>query len=715
MANDITIVVAGKDQSDPAFNSAINNEKKLEKATQDLNKTGEKAAKSLTDGFKNISKESGNAGEKAEKFSTRFKNTIHDQASQGVDGLLGKLGQTGAVLGKLGPVGIAAGAAIGVGIGVATVAIGKLKEALNIAIERDVSNRKLAAQLGLDPAAMKMIGKVAGKVYADNFGDSIQDINDTIKSVVQNLRGFTDDSVESVKQMTEQVSTLMQTTGEDAQAITRAAGQLVRTGLAKDLTQAFDLIQKGAEEGDNKAQDLLDTFNEYGTQFRKLGLDGTTALGLIDQAIKAGARDSDIAADALKEFSIRAVDGSKTTAQGFQLIGLNAHDMAEKIGKGGKSASDALQLTLDKLRGIKDPVKQAQAAVALFGTQAEDLGAALYSMNVDTAAQQMGDLSGATKKASDTMSGGLGATLETLHRKFENLKAQLGEKLMPVVQYFIDHIWPAFRRGVQIVADKFEEFWQKAGPGLINMLANLKKTWDNNKESIEKLKPFLEWLGTFLAVTLVAALVVVGGLIGLFIEYLGNVGDTLSGAKKGFDVFAVAIITWFGRIIDGAAEAFGWIPGIGPKIKAAQKQFHQYAANIISDIEGIPEQHITDARVVLDRGSLYGVRDTIARVLGSQVISVGLNARGHASGGIASGLSRVGESGEELVRMPQGSLVYPAANANQMRSAAAGNGQMRELAINVTGGPNDDWFVKLVKEMFRLKKIRVYSSSVIPG
>ncbi len=710
---DVEITVGGKDTSDHAFNSAIQNEKKLEGATKSLNQITDKAQDALRKGLDKIGKSADSSSEKTERFGTRFKNAIHDQASQGVDGLLGKLGQTGAVLGKLGPIGIGVGAAIGVGLGAATLAAGKLKDALDEAISRNRSNRKLGAQLGLDPAEMKVLGKVAGQVYADNFGDSIDSINDTIKTVIQNLRGFTDDSAASVKQMTEQVSVLMQTTGEDANAITRAASQLVRTGLVKNITEAFDLIQTGAQEGDDKAQDLLDTFNEYGTQFRKLGLDGQTALGLIDQAIKAGARDSDVAADALKEFSIRAVDGSKTTADGFKRLGLNAKQMGEDIGAGGKRATSALDITLDRLRAIKDPVTRAQIAVELFGTQAEDLGDALYAMNLDTAKDQLGDFEGATKKASDTLSGGLGASIDTIKRKIDTWKASLGDKLIPVVQWVIDTGLPKFEAGLKLVGDKFEEFWNKAKPVVYDLLQSLKDEWDENKDSIEKLKPYLEYLGTFLGVTLVAALVVVGGLVGLFIQYLANVGDTLSGAKKGMDVFAVSMLQWFDRILTGAAEAFGWIPGIGPKIKAAQKQFHEFAKGVIGDIIGIPEEHITTAKVQLDKGSLYGARDTIARVLGSQVVSVGLNARGHAVGGIASGLIRTGEQGEELLRVPTGTMVYPAANRNQMGVQQDAHGNLH-VTITIEGS-NDDWLAAALKEVFRRNKVRIRQSLIVPG
>src|SRR3546814_9211726 len=125
---------------------------------------------------------------------------------------------------------------------------------------------------------------------------------------------------------------------------------MIKTGLAKNAEVACDILTRGAQTGANEAEELLDTFSDYSTQFRKLGLDGKTAMGLLSQGLQGGARDADIVADAFKEFSIRAIDGSDKTVEGFQAIGLNAGDMAQRIGKGGKSASGALDLTLDSLR-----------------------------------------------------------------------------------------------------------------------------------------------------------------------------------------------------------------------------------------------------------------------------------------------------------------------------------------------------------------------------
>jgi hypothetical protein len=111
----------------------------------------------------------------------------------------------------------------------------------------------------------------------------------------------------------------------------------MRTGLAKNAQDALNIVTVGFQAGDDKAGDFLDTLNEYGTQFRKLGLDGKEATGLISQGLKAGARDGDLVADALKEFSIRAVDGSKTTKKGFEALGLSASE-DERADRQGRRA-----------------------------------------------------------------------------------------------------------------------------------------------------------------------------------------------------------------------------------------------------------------------------------------------------------------------------------------------------------------------------------------
>ena len=78
--------------------------------------------------------------------------------------------------------------------------------------------------------------------------------------------------------------------------------------------------------------------------------------------------------DAIKEMSIRVVDGSETTKDGFQALGLNADEMAAKFAAGGESAKEAFDQTISALAGMEDPLAQNTAGVNLFGTMWEDLG-----------------------------------------------------------------------------------------------------------------------------------------------------------------------------------------------------------------------------------------------------------------------------------------------------------------------------------------------------
>jgi phage-related protein len=306
----------------------------------------------------------------------------------------------------------------------------------------EIGNRaKLAASMGLSGADAAKAGKLAGDLYVDGFGESTAETGEIVKRVHDDLNM----SVNSVdfKPIADKVATVSKVMDQDVGGTTRAVANLMRNGLAKNANEALDIVAAGFTHGVDKSEDFLDTLNEYGTQFRKMGLDGATATGILSQGLKGGARDADLVADAIKEFSIRAVDGSATTATGFKAIGLNAGDMAKRIGKGGKDASSALQETMDKLRAMKDPVKQSQAAVALFGTQSEDLGKALYSIDPKSAVDALGKVGGAAGQMADTMHNNAAAKVETFKRKLEmgftNAAAKaitafdgLGQKLGPV-------------------------------------------------------------------------------------------------------------------------------------------------------------------------------------------------------------------------------------------------------------------------------------------
>lgn len=322
----------------------------------------------------------------------------------------------------------AAGAAAGAVLVAATVS----------AVEKEKVADRLSAQLGLSGKGAQQAGKVAGGLYSKAVVDSFEDGAAAVRAVMGSGLIPEEATTKSIEAITTKVADLAGTFDQDLTGTANAAAQMIRTGLAKDGTQALDLLTKGFQSSADKAGDFVDTINEYGTQFRKAGLDGSTAIGLLNQAIRAGARDADVAADAIKEFSIRAVDGSTSTAQGFNDLGLSGAKMAKDFAAGGATASAALDLTLDRLRGIKDPVKQSRIAVALFGTQAEDLGKALFAMDPSTAAAGLGKVGGAAKNVGDTIRGNTATQIEVLKRQITGaFGSVINAVVLPAINAFI--------------------------------------------------------------------------------------------------------------------------------------------------------------------------------------------------------------------------------------------------------------------------------------
>ncbi|MFJ8081961.1 phage tail tape measure protein [Streptomyces sp. NPDC096205] len=305
-------------------------------------------------------------------------------------------------------------AAAGIGAGVAA-ALGA-----GIAAELDVeaASAKLAAQLGIGPAEAAELSQMSARIYSEAWGDSTETVNEAIRGVYQNI-GKSTAAESGLEDVTTKALALAETFDQEVGPTTAAVGQLIRTGLAKDADEAFDIITTGFGTSANKADDLLDTINEYSVQFKRVGLDGQTALGLIDQAIDAGARDSDQVADALGQFGELALASSQGVQDAFKSIGLNADTMKAKLQAGGKSGQQALQMTLDALRGTKDETIRLNAATALFGDPGTVMGDALFAMDPAgaAAASGMDKATGSTDRLTETLGGSASKSLEEFKRK----------------------------------------------------------------------------------------------------------------------------------------------------------------------------------------------------------------------------------------------------------------------------------------------------------
>ncbi|WP_129308001.1 phage tail tape measure protein [Streptomyces sp. L2] len=423
------------------------------------------------------------AADAGDDASGSFLDRMRGSTSDGIGEIAGNIREGLASKLGLAAVGAAAG--------------GALMSALNEAVEQEKIADRLGAKLGATGPQARKYGHIAGKLYADAVTEDFEGAADAIGAVMG--AGLVDPTAtnKQIQSISTNVADLATTFDQDLGGVVNAVSQMVRTGLAKNSKDALDILTKGFQSSANKADDLLDTFNEYGTQFRKAGVSGAQAVGLMNQAIQHGARDADIAADAIKEFSIRAVDGSTTTAQGFKALGLNADDMAKKFSKGGKTANGVLDLTLDKLRNVKDPVKQSQIAVELFGTQAEDLGQALYAMDPSKAVDTLGKVGGAADKMGDSLRDNSSTKVEQFKRGMkQGVVDFLGLHVVPAldnVRKGVGNLWADAGKGNQQGADRVVAFFDLLWQGIQTKMDQLvPKTIDGLSQAGTKIAEYIQ-------------------------------------------------------------------------------------------------------------------------------------------------------------------------------------------------------------------------------
>ena len=317
----------------------------------------------------------------------------------------------------------------------------ELKESLNT----------LQTQTGATDEEMQGLGDSLKNIYADNYGESFDDIAVALAEV-KNQTNLTGTELERT---TENALALSDTFDFEIQESTRAADMMMKQfGVTSD--EAFNLIAQGAQNGLDKNGNLLDSINEYSVHFKQLGFDAEDMFNMFSNGAKAGVFDVDKLGDAVKEFGIRCKDGSNTTIEAFESLGFNADELQQKFAQGGESAQDAFQEVVTALNNCDDAVIKNTAGVNLFGTMWEDMGA--------DAVKALTDTNGEFDKTADNLNKIKEIKYDSLGNAFEGIKRQIetglvlpiGEKLLPKLNEFANYIndnMPDIKSTVESVMD----------------------------------------------------------------------------------------------------------------------------------------------------------------------------------------------------------------------------------------------------------------------
>ncbi|WP_369376108.1 phage tail tape measure protein [Streptomyces sp. cg36] len=469
------------------------------------------------------------------------------------EGFTGKMG--GVLKGGLAAVGIAAAAVLAKGF--------------MDALDQGAINGKIQAQLGSTPAEAARYGKAAGQLYAGGVTDSVEEAADAISGVMRSGILPPDATNAQIESISGKVTDLGKTFELDLGQTSNAVGQILKNGLAKDGTEALDILTAGMQRMGPRADDMADTFNEYSTKFQDLGLSAADAMGLMSQGMQAGARDTDTIADALKEFQIRATDGSKTSTAAYEAIGLSAEDMTRKIAAGGPGAREGLQQVLDGIKAIKDPAQRSQVAVGLFGTKAEDLGKSLLAMDPRTAVKALGDTAGAAERMGDALHNNAGARIEQFKRRLQvGVSNAIGTYVIPALTAGADTVsrifTPAFEAAGRRIAPIFSgiaDGARSAGSALVASgeaggisaaLDSVRQKGSGLADTFQRtVGPSLSSFGQLVSAEVLPAAGQLGAALGsVVLPVLQGVGSVLTG------VLLPGVMTVYGAVLEHMQPAF---------------------------------------------------------------------------------------------------------------------------------------------------------------
>lgn len=325
--------------------------------------------------------------EMADGFSGGFGSGVANAASIARLGAVG--GPIGVALMGLAAVGVLAGRQLANGISEGMAQL-RIEDAFR-------------TRMGIDAATMSRFSDAAGNAWVKGFGQSAQENLPVLDVGFQARLIGANTSEQDAQKFIERMRTTEAVTGEDPRSLALGARGLVSGGMVKSYVDAFDLIIAAQQKGLNLSGDMMDTLNEYAINFKNLGLSGSETLGLINQMYESNIRNTDLAADSLREFTISANDGSVSTRAAFKALGFDSAAMSKAFAAGGDEAKRAFDAIMVAMAAVQDPQERTNIGLALFKTRWEEANTAIMSMKLGEAGKQFDDITGKTDEASKAL------------------------------------------------------------------------------------------------------------------------------------------------------------------------------------------------------------------------------------------------------------------------------------------------------------------------
>lgn len=280
----------------------------------------------------------------------------------------------------------------------------------------------------------------------------------------------------------------------------------------------------------------------------------------------------------------------------------------------------------------------------------------------------------------------------------------------------VDKLWEAVKnvgRAIAGIASASSEGGDSFLDSLVKWTQRL-SDWVNSGDGQEMIDKFSKLLATISNSEPMfrTILSVLGFFHGAFVA-LGVVGkgvwDGILGAAKAAIMW---ILDGYGWLVNGAAKAFGWIPGIGDKLKGAAASFNKFRDDVNNSLNGI--QKTVDITVNYRARMIGNHLVSGAQQSGTYISGTG----GRAHGGNATGVVMAGERGPELIDLGAGG--GRVTNHKQTEAMLGGGGTGGDVNIYIAparGAANDPAVNAVLDALNRGRLVLVVdrSGKVRPG
>jgi phage-related minor tail protein len=249
----------------------------------------------------------------------------------------------------------------------ATAVGGALTGAVISANSEEKALNSLQAQTGLTTEELSKYENIIGEIYKDNFGESQEDIANTLSKIKQ----VTDEQdPQKLKDMAENLYTLEGTFDnfDISETLRGINGLMTNMGLTAD--EAFDYIVKGAQNGLNYSGELGDNIAEYSQIWGQAGFDAEQMFSILENGTKNGAYNLDKVNDFVKEFTISLSD--RRIEENLGSFSKGTGEIFKKWKDGKATASDVFYSVISDLKNTKNEQKALTTASTVWSALGED-------------------------------------------------------------------------------------------------------------------------------------------------------------------------------------------------------------------------------------------------------------------------------------------------------------------------------------------------------